>query len=84
MEEPKWEGPFNPTDIEKPFNVLFIRDVENGIEISGNFGKRGYETPVEDIKTYILPSVISIDVASWRATEKVATNETVLEEIEGE
>lgn len=67
IEEPKWEGPFNPADTEEPLNVLFIRDVERGIEISGNYGKRGYEQPIEDIKTYLLPNMISN--TDWRVEE---------------
>ncbi len=83
----KWDGPFNPAvETEAPFNVLFIRDVENGIEISGNFGKRGYyDVKAEEIKTYVLPSAISADNTNWRAmTEEVPTPEIVLEEIEEE
>jgi len=72
--ERKWEGPFNPADREEPLNVLFIRDVERGIEISGNYGKRGYEQPIEDIKTYLLPNIVSD--TDWRAmTEEVITGE---------
>jgi len=76
-EERKWEGPFNPT--EKPLNVLFIRDVERGIEISGNYGKRGYEQPIGEIKTYLLPNVISD--TDWRAMEESPTDPAVEEEI---
>jgi len=78
MGEPKWEGPFNPADTEEPLNVLFIRDVERGIEISGNYGKRGYEEPIGDIKTYLLPNVISN--TDWRA-EELPTDPAVEEEI---
>jgi len=77
-EESKWEGPFNPADTEDPLNVLFIRDVERGIEISGNYGKRGYEEPIGDIKTYLLPNVISD--TDWRATTKEVPTDPVVEE----
>lgn len=58
-EKPVWKGPFNPADVEEPLNVLFIKDVERGLEISGNFGKKGYEEPIGEVKTYILPNIIS-------------------------
>jgi len=81
--KPIWKGPFNPIDrAEQALNVLFIRDVEGGIEISGNFGKRGYEKTIGDIKTYRLPNVISAKDTNWRAmTEEVITEDKVVEEI---
>lgn len=79
--EPVWKGPFNPTG--DPLNVLFIRDVERGLEISGNYGKRGYEEPIGDIKTYLLPNVISD--TDWRVmAEEVPTDPAVAEEITAE
>lgn len=74
-----WTGLFNPTK-GKPLNVLFIRDVENGIEISGNYGKRGYEKPIDEIKTYLLPSTISAE--TWQAMEEVPTDESISEDID--
>ncbi len=72
-----WKGPFNPIDrIEHPLNVLFIRDVEGGIEISGNFGKRGYEKPIGNVKAYRLPNVISVEDTDWRA---MTTEERITE-----
>lgn len=79
---PKWSGPFNPiSKNDQTFNVLFIRDVVGGIEVSGNFGKRGYQKPVGNVRTYRLPNLISADNNNWRAaTEAVITEEVVTKE----
>lgn len=81
--KPTWDGPFNPNaGTEGPFNVLFIGDVEGGIEISGNYGKRGYEKPVEGIKIYRLPSTISAEDTNWRAMSQEVVVEEIITEVE--
>jgi len=79
----KWSGPFNPIKDGQPFNVLFIRDIEGGIEISGNY-KRGYEPPVDNLEIYRLSSVISADDSNWQMMTEVPVEEPVVEEIPAE
>jgi len=62
----KWSGPFNPNKDGQPFNVLLIKNAISDIEISGNYGKRGYEKPVGDIETYKLSNTISAENSDWQ------------------
>jgi len=82
-EEPIWKGPFNPEG-DKALNVLFIQDIERGIEIIGNFGEQGYpynneEESTQDyygtdespgVKTYRLYNTIPTQNGSWQPLEE--------------
>lgn len=62
-EAPKWTGPFNPQD--GVLNVLFIKDIPRGIEITGNFNQQGYYGESE-VKTYRLYNTIPAENGSWQ------------------
>lgn len=64
-EDPVWTGPFNPQD--GVLNVLFITDIPRGIEITGNFDRKGYYTEGKsEMKTYRLYNTIPAENGSWR------------------
>lgn len=83
-EEPQWIGPFNPED--GVLNVLFIKDIDRGIEITGNFGEQGYPYNEEEssqgyygtnqspgMRTYRLYNTIPAENGSWKPLEESDT-----------